>query len=98
MSAITMPLPTRISLESYSTWLNAMRGQIAALGTTHGAVNEYVGLQRGYLSKILSPRPLKNAGGPILLWLSQALGFRVVLESDEVLLAEASKRLPAIRD
>jgi hypothetical protein len=41
-----------------------------------------------------SPARVKNAGGPILLWISNALGFRVILEQDEQLLAEARKRLP----
>lgn len=70
-------------IRSMPELLDALRARRDALNVSHETIDAISGLQSGYTSKLLAPKPIKNLGpitmGPLL----GALGLAIVVVEDQ---------------
>jgi hypothetical protein len=71
-----------IECRSYADLLAAVRERMAELQLSHLSVDELSGVQVGYSSKIIGPRPSRTFG-PVSFSIFGALALRVTVEVDE---------------
>jgi hypothetical protein len=79
---------------SYDEMVAAVRARVAELNVAGEALDEYAGLPRGYLSKLVGARPVRRIShvsmGPVL----NGLGLKGQFVEDPVATALLKKRLP----
>jgi hypothetical protein len=84
------------TVQQYGELVEALRRRCAELDIPFSVVDDIAGLPDRYLSKILSPNPIKGIGR--ISWcVFEALGLRLVLIEDPAALAKA-QRHPAWRE
>ena len=79
-------------IRSMPELLDALRARRDALNISHETLDSISGLQSGYTSKLLAPKPIKNLGpitmGPLL----GALGLAIVVVEDQAAVAAVKSR------
>lgn len=63
--------------------VDALRKRRDELNISHETIDSIAGLQAGYCSKLLAPRPIKNLGPMSLEAMLGALGLAIVVVEDE---------------
>lgn len=69
-------------IHSMDELLNALRDRRDALNISHETIDGIAGLQSGYTSKLLAPRPVKNLGPMSFGSLLGAMGLAVIVIED----------------
>jgi len=69
-------------IRSMDELIAALRARLIELQLTHSTVDGIAGLQDGYTSKLLAPKPIKNLGPVSFEALLGALGVAVVVVED----------------
>jgi len=69
-------------IRSMDELIAALRARLVELQLTHSTVDGIAGLQDGYTSKLLAPKPIKNLGPISFQALLGALGVAVVVVED----------------
>lgn len=69
-------------IRSMDELIAALRARLIELQLTHSTVDGIAGLQDGYTSKLLAPKPIKNLGPVSFQALLGALGVAVVVVED----------------
>jgi hypothetical protein len=81
-------------VSSYEQMLDALRARVTALQVNGQIFDEYCGLPRGYLSKLVGANPVRRLGmtsfGPVV----SALGLRCLFIEDEQATERLKKKLP----
>lgn len=79
-----MTEPRRLAVvRSYTEMVEALRARCDELQIPHAVVDAIAGLQDGYTSKVLSPKPFNGKGlGPVSWGILEVLGLRVMLVED----------------
>jgi hypothetical protein len=70
------------SFDSYEGMLEALRTRVVELGINGERFDEFAGLPRGYLSKLVGARPVRRVGMTSLSPLMNALGLRCLFIED----------------
>jgi len=83
--------PTEI--HDYAGLVAALRARKEALDVSFSLLEHLSGLQNGYISKLLSPRPSKRLGQLSLDCLLAVLGLKLVVQEDPEAMAKLSGRL-----
>jgi hypothetical protein len=78
-------------IRSMPELLNAIRARRDELNISHETIDSIAGLQSGYTSKLLAPRPIKNLGPMSFGSLLGALGLAVVVVEDPTMCERVSK-------
>jgi hypothetical protein len=74
-----------IIIRDCSDFVDVVRARRDELKLTHEQIDYISGMQSGYTSKLLAPKPLKKLG-PVSLWLiATALGLRITVEVDPMM-------------
>jgi hypothetical protein len=76
-------------VSSYDEMLSALRSRVTELQINGERFDEYAGLPRGYLSKLVGARPIRRLGMTSFEPVLAGLGLRCLLVVDE----EATRRL-----
>jgi hypothetical protein len=88
-----MTEPRQIAVvRSYDELLGALRARAADLNVSRLVFDEISGLQGGYVSKLLSPVPVKGLGRTSMGLLLSAMGLALVVIEDTETLAKIAKR------
>lgn len=69
-------------IRDYPDLVQALRSRRDALNISHETIDSISGLQPGYTSKLLAPKPIKNLGPMSLGSLLGALGLKLVAVED----------------
>jgi hypothetical protein len=81
-------------VSSYEQMLDALRARVSALQVNGQIFDEYCGLPRGYLSKLVGANPVRRLGmtsfGPVVT----ALGLRCLFVEDEAATKRLRERVP----
>jgi hypothetical protein len=81
-------------VSSYEAMLDALRQRVNELQINGERFDEYAGLPRGYLSKLVGANPIRRLGmtsfGPVVT----ALGLRCLFVEDEQATQRLKKKLP----
>jgi hypothetical protein len=81
-------------VNSYEQMLAALRARVNELQINGERFDEYSGLPRGYLSKLIGARPIRRLGmasfGPVLA----GLGLRLLVIEDQGATERLKNRLP----
>ena len=80
------------SVTNYTGLLDAVRARMAELELTYEILDHLSGVQVGYSSKILGPRPVKAFGPVSLGAIMGASALRIVVEPDEAAAARMRHR------
>jgi hypothetical protein len=75
-------------IRNYADLHRLLRERVESLNVSRIVLDDATGLQNGYCSKILSPRPSKRLGTLSMGLLLQALGVKLVAYEDEQALAK----------
>src|SRR5262245_31954712 len=78
----------------YADLHRVMRAVAEERGTSREMIDAVAGLQTGYASKLLAPKPLKRAGWVSLGPLLRTLGLKLRVVEDPEALAALAHRLP----
>jgi hypothetical protein len=81
-------------IRCYDDLHRILRERAEALNVSRNVLDDAAGLQNGYTSKILSPRPTKRLGALSMGLLLQALGLKLVAFEDDAALAKIKPMLP----
>lgn len=79
-------------IRSMPELIQALRDRARELELTHETIDSVAGLQSGYASKLLAPKPIKNLGPMSFESLLGALGVAVVVIEDPEQVARISKQ------
>lgn len=71
----------------------ALRARAETLGVTRETIDSISGMQQGYASKLLAPRPLKKIGPQSMGLILPALGCALVLIVDDAAMLQVGSRL-----
>ena len=74
---------------SYDEMLAALRSRVAELQVNGERFDEYAGLPRGYLSKLIGAKPIRRIGATSFAPVLAGLGLRLLIVEDQ----EATARL-----
>lgn len=77
----------------YSELQALLRQRAADLGLTREAIDDLVGLQNGYASKLLAPEPIKRLGAQTIGPFLEGLGLKLVVTVDELALEKHAGRI-----
>jgi hypothetical protein len=75
-------------VRTYDDLHRLLRERAEALNVSRNVLDDAAGLQNGYTSKILSPRPTKRLGAVSMGLMLQALGVKLLAVEDEEALAK----------
>lgn len=78
-------------IRSMPELVQALRDRRDALNISHETIDSIAGLQSGYTSKLLAPKPIKNLGPMSFGSLLGALGLAVVVVEDQTMCERVSK-------
>ncbi len=78
-------------IRSMPELIAALRARRDALNISHETIDSIAGLQSGYTSKLLAPKPIKNLGPMSFGSLLGALGLAVVVVEDPSQVVRVSK-------
>lgn len=78
-------------IRSMPELIEALRARRDALNISHETIDSIAGLQSGYTSKLLAPKPIKNLGPMSFGSLLGALGLAVVVVEDPGMCERVSK-------
>jgi hypothetical protein len=81
------------TVREYRDLTNALADRIRSLGTTQDSVCELAGLPARYVTKLLSPRPVRSFGRTSLGCLLSALSLRLLVAEDPENLARLAPRM-----
>ena len=81
-------------VSSYEQMLAALRARINELQINGERFDEYAGLPRGYLSKLVGVRPVRRLGMQSFEPVLAGLGLRLLVIEDNAATARLKKRLP----
>jgi hypothetical protein len=86
---------TRILAEfaDYNGLLNAVRARVNELAINGERFDEYAGLPRGYLSKLIGINPIRSISRTSMGPLFGALGIRCIIVEDQAATARLKSRL-----
>jgi hypothetical protein len=70
-------------IRSMPELIEALRNRARELQLTHETIDNVAGLQSGYTSKLLAPKPIKNLGPMSFESILGALGVAVVVVTDQ---------------
>jgi hypothetical protein len=84
-------LPMTIPIRSMPELLQAFRNRRDELNISHETIDTIAGLQSGYASKLLAPKPIKNLGPMSFESILGALGLAIVVVDDPSAAAKVSK-------
>lgn len=79
-------------IRSMPELVQALRDRRDALNISHETLDSIAGLQSGYTSKLLAPKPIKNLGPMSFGSLLGALGLAVVVVEDAAMCERVSKQ------
>lgn len=79
-------------IRSMPELIQALRDRARELQLTHETIDAVSGLQSGYTSKLLAPKPIKNLGPMSFESILGALGLAVVVVEDPQQIARVSKQ------
>jgi hypothetical protein len=79
---------------SYEQMVDALRQRVNELGVNGERFDEYVGLPRGYLSKLVGARPVRRLGMQSFAPVLAGLGLRCLLIEDSVATERLKTRVP----
>lgn len=79
-------------IRSMPELIQALRARRDELQLTHETIDAVSGLQPGYTSKLLAPKPIKNLGPMSFEMLLGALGVAVVVVEDPEQIARVSRQ------
>lgn len=79
-------------IRSMPELIQALRTRAQELQLTHQTIDEVAGLQSGYTSKLLAPKPIKNLGPMSFESILGALGVAVVVVEDPEQIERISKQ------
>jgi hypothetical protein len=82
-----------VEIRSYADLVHALRARKEQLNVSYEVIEAISGLQSGYISKLLSPRPSKRLGQLSLGLILQTLGLKLVLVEDKEAMARVRSRL-----
>jgi hypothetical protein len=77
----------------YNGLINAVRARVNELAINGERFDEYAGLPRGYLSKLIGVNPARSIGKTSLGPLCCALGIKCIIVEDEAATARLKSRL-----
>lgn len=80
------------AIRSMPELIQALRDRARELQLTHETIDAVSGLQSGYTSKLLAPKPIKNLGPMSFESILGALGLAVVVVEDPEQVARVSKQ------
>jgi hypothetical protein len=72
-----------VPIRSMPELIEALRNRARELQLTHETIDNVAGLQSGYTSKLLAPKPIKNLGPMSFESILGALGVAVVVVTDQ---------------
>lgn len=78
-------------IRSMPELIEALRARRDALNISHETIDSIAGLQSGYTSKLLAPKPIKNLGPMSFGSLLGALGLAVVVVEDPAAVVRVEK-------
>jgi hypothetical protein len=81
-------------VSSYEQMLAALRSRVNELQINGERFDEYAGLPRGYLSKLIGARPIRRLGMTSFEPVLASLGLRCLLVVDEEATRRLKERLP----
>jgi hypothetical protein len=82
------------SFHSYEGMLEALRTRVAELNVNGERFDEFAGLPRGYLSKLIGARPVRRIGMCSFEPLLSALGLKCLFVVDEAATQRLRDRVP----
>lgn len=80
-------------IREYEELRQALCARRDQLNVTHGTLDELSGLQAGYVSKVLAPKPIKHLGPTSLGPLMGALGVTLLMVEDTAQMERIRARL-----
>ena len=80
-------------ITSYEDLHRAMRQRANELGLSRESIDAIAGLQPGYASKLLSPRPIRKLGALSMPLILPALGIKLIAVVDEQKTAALQSRI-----
>ena len=80
-------------IRTYADLVAALRARKEQLDVSFATIEDVSGLQSGYCSKLMSPRPSKFFGELSLTLVLQTLGLKLILVEDEAAMAKLNGRL-----
>jgi len=81
-------------VSSYEQMLAALRSRVNELQINGERFDEYSGLPRGYLSKLIGAKPIRRLGMISLAPVLAGLGLRLLVIEDNAATARLKNRLP----
>jgi hypothetical protein len=81
-------------VSSYEQMLAALRLRVTELQINGGRFDEYSGLPRGYLSKLIGARPVRRLGMTSFAPVLAGLGLRLLVIEDQEATERLKTRLP----